>query len=452
MASSASTVSFSRSRCSAAALVRPTAHGGEHLAVRGTRRRRGGGPARWWATWGSCPWATRWASSLVNAFVIDAFGRRRRGGARGGRQATWARGDGPTRPRSWWRLLATRPTSRLPARCSRGPRSRETNASCRRASARQGGRLPTTVLCCGAVGPFYERRGRVRRAQGDAWTPLVLVGAATFVDVALDLVLVGPAGLGVPGAAVATVAAQGLSALLALALVRRLRGRSRAQAWRRARGQPGAHVRAVLSVGLPLRRADGGGELSYAGHGHARPLRRGRCRRGGRGRDQHHRGAALLGHRANHPHHGGRGAPGAGELARARDVARLGGTSISASTLGIRCSQLSRASIVNLRFDGGRAFGIVLYLRITCSVNGLFTTRPCTASTRSRSGAGSPRLVRQLAHRRVHRAFGLAFLLPARSASAMQASSSRKPADPALIGGAYLRHWTRSLARSERGK
>ena len=63
--------------------------------------------------------------------------------------------------------------------------------------------------------------------------------------------LVGPAGLGVPGAAVATVAAQGLSALLALALVRRRFAAGRVLGSGVLAAGLGAHVRAVLSVGLP---------------------------------------------------------------------------------------------------------------------------------------------------------------------------------------------------------
>lgn len=66
------------------------------------------------------------------------------------------------------------------------------------AAALDGAVAYTTVLCCGAVGPFLMNAAAAfLKAQGDAWTPLLLVGAATFVNVALDLVLVGPAGLGV---------------------------------------------------------------------------------------------------------------------------------------------------------------------------------------------------------------------------------------------------------------
>ena len=50
------------------------------------------------------------------------------------------------------------------------------------------------------------------KAQGDARTPLQLVGVSALVNVALDLVLVGPAGLGVVGDAWAAVVAQSMAA------------------------------------------------------------------------------------------------------------------------------------------------------------------------------------------------------------------------------------------------
>ncbi|HJF64358.1 MAG TPA: polysaccharide biosynthesis C-terminal domain-containing protein, partial [Gordonibacter urolithinfaciens] len=120
------------------------------------------------------------------------------------------------------------------------------------AAALDGAVAYTTVLCCGAAGPFLMNAAAAfLKAQGDAWTPFALVGAATIVNVALDLVLVGPAGLGVPGAAVATVAAQGLSALLALVLVRRRFAAGRVLGSNVLAGGFSADVRAVLSVGVP---------------------------------------------------------------------------------------------------------------------------------------------------------------------------------------------------------
>ena len=58
----------------------------------------------------------------------------------------------------------------------------------------------TVVLCCGCAGPFLMNAAAAfLKAQGDARTPLQLVGVSALVNVALDLVLVGPAGWAPPG-------------------------------------------------------------------------------------------------------------------------------------------------------------------------------------------------------------------------------------------------------------
>ena len=54
------------------------------------------------------------------------------------------------------------------------------------AAALDGAVAYTTVLCRGAVGPFLMNAAAAfLKAQGDAWTPLLLVGAATFVNLSL---------------------------------------------------------------------------------------------------------------------------------------------------------------------------------------------------------------------------------------------------------------------------
>ena len=79
----------------------------------------------------------------------------------------------------------------------------------------------TVVLCCGCAGPFLMNAAAAfLKAQGDARTPLQLVGVSALVNVALDLVLVGPAGLGAVGAARATVVAPSAAAVRAPAVVR----------------------------------------------------------------------------------------------------------------------------------------------------------------------------------------------------------------------------------------
>ena len=247
------------------------------------------------------------------------------------------------------------------------------------------------------------------KAQGDAWTPLVLVGAATFVNVALDLVLVGPAGLGVPGAAVATVAAQGLSALLALALVRRRFAAGRVLGSGVLAAGLGAHVRAVLSVGLPSAVQMAVVNLSYA-------LVTGMLNRYGvdvaaaagvglqistiAGLPCWAIGQAITTAAAQ--------CAGAGELARARDVARLGARLNIGVTLGIQVLiQLLAPAIVGLYgLDAGRA---VRHRRALPAYH-VQRERPVLRGhvqlrlVRARGRLAAPR-AGELAHRRVRRAF-----------------------------------------------
>ena len=68
----------------------------------------------------------------------------------------------------------------------------------------------------------YNAISAVLRGLGDSRTPLWCIAAATVVNVVLDLLLVGPAGMGAAGAALATVVSQILSLVIGLLfLVRR---------------------------------------------------------------------------------------------------------------------------------------------------------------------------------------------------------------------------------------
>lgn len=67
----------------------------------------------------------------------------------------------------------------------------------------------------------YNAVCAVLRGMGDSKSPLTFVAIATVVNILLDLLLVGPLGMGAAGAALATVAAQGLSFLIALVTLRR---------------------------------------------------------------------------------------------------------------------------------------------------------------------------------------------------------------------------------------
>lgn len=69
----------------------------------------------------------------------------------------------------------------------------------------------------------YNVLGAMFRGLGDSRTPLLTVTIACVVNIAGDLILVGPCGLGVAGAALATVLAQAVSVALSLLFIRRRR-------------------------------------------------------------------------------------------------------------------------------------------------------------------------------------------------------------------------------------
>ena len=82
----------------------------------------------------------------------------------------------------------------------------------------------TYVRVCSAGAVFivaYNVLGAMFRGIGDSRTPLLTVSIACVVNIAGDLALVGACGLGVAGAALATVLAQAFSVALSLLLTRR---------------------------------------------------------------------------------------------------------------------------------------------------------------------------------------------------------------------------------------
>src|SRR6059058_50409 len=92
----------------------------------------------------------------------------------------------------------------------------------------------------------------IMRAAGDSRTPLGVDIAAVALNAALDPLLIygagGWHGLGVAGAATATVIAQGLAASLYVVLA--LRGHRALPLARRAPGPP-VRLLAMMRVGLP---------------------------------------------------------------------------------------------------------------------------------------------------------------------------------------------------------
>lgn len=82
------------------------------------------------------------------------------------------------------------------------------------------------VRICSAGAVFivaYNILGSIFRGLGDSKMPLLTVTIACVCNIAGDLLLVGGFGMGVAGAAIATVAAQALSVALSLVIIRRHR-------------------------------------------------------------------------------------------------------------------------------------------------------------------------------------------------------------------------------------
>ena len=68
------------------------------------------------------------------------------------------------------------------------------------------------IICCGTVFVFgYNAVCSVLKGLGDSKSPLYFVGIATVINIVLDIILVGPLGMGTAGAAYATITAQGIS-------------------------------------------------------------------------------------------------------------------------------------------------------------------------------------------------------------------------------------------------
>ncbi len=80
------------------------------------------------------------------------------------------------------------------------------------------------ILICGAgslIIIFYNLIGAIFRGLGDSRTPLITVGIACVVNIAGDLLMCGMLGLGTEGVAIATVAAQAVSVLFSVLLIRK---------------------------------------------------------------------------------------------------------------------------------------------------------------------------------------------------------------------------------------
>lgn len=104
----------------------------------------------------------------------------------------------------------------------------------------------------GGATMFFNYLSAIIRAIGDSKTPLVFLTIACALNVVLVIVLVGPVGWGVAGAALATVVAQAVSVLLCLEFVRRRMPmlHVRREDWRVTRDDIADHLRLGLPMGF----------------------------------------------------------------------------------------------------------------------------------------------------------------------------------------------------------
>ena len=100
----------------------------------------------------------------------------------------------------------------------------------------------------------YNLIGSIFRGLGDSRTPLVTVAISTAVNIVGDLILVAGAGLGTAGAAIATVAAQGVSVAVSLLLLKK---RGLPFELRRSMLRPDREITGrILGLGIPLALSD----------------------------------------------------------------------------------------------------------------------------------------------------------------------------------------------------
>jgi putative MATE family efflux protein len=99
---------------------------------------------------------------------------------------------------------------------------------------------------------FFNYLSAIIRAIGDSRTPLVFLTLACALNVVLVIVLVGPLGWGVGGAALATVVSQAISVVLCLEFVRRRMPvlHVRRSDWRVSRAALAEHLRLGLPMGF----------------------------------------------------------------------------------------------------------------------------------------------------------------------------------------------------------
>ncbi len=107
------------------------------------------------------------------------------------------------------------------------------------------------IICCGTVFVFgYHAICSVLKGLGDSKSSLYFVGIAAIVNVVLDIILVGPFGMGTVGTAYATITAQGISFVMSLFYLKRHKTFSSMEGRRRFALQ-WDKLAAIVKVGLP---------------------------------------------------------------------------------------------------------------------------------------------------------------------------------------------------------
>lgn len=311
------------------------------------------------------------------------------------------------------------------------------------------------VISLGAVGLFLLNAAcAFLRAQGDSAGPLAIMAFSAAANVVLDFILIAGVGLGVVGAAVATVSAQGAGAAFALRLARRRYASARGMlsSLRSTRERKGVFsaARDVLRVGVPMAAQQAVINLSYVfvtawlnSYGPAIAAASGI--------------GLKISTIAGLPCWGiGQAISaavsqsiGAGMPKRAVAFARSGCLVSIAVTAGIQIVvQLGAGWFVSLFGESSQELteAAVLYLRITCSVNGVFyASMYALDSFALASGAPKLALANSLIDAFVVRA-GLAWLLSAPLGLGfigVYVAQAAAPVLPAIVGFVYLQLWTR---------
>lgn len=311
------------------------------------------------------------------------------------------------------------------------------------------------VVSLGAVGLFLLNAAcAFLRAQGDSAGPLAIMVVSAVANVILDLVLIAGVGLGVVGAAVATVSAQGAGAIFALWLARRrypsARDLLRSARDAQERGEALAAARSVLRVGSPMAVQQAVINLSYVfvaawlnSYGPAIAAASGVGLKISTiaGLPCWGIGQAISASVSQ--------SIGAGMPKRAVEFARSGLLVSIVVTVGIQIVvQFGAEGLVSLFGESSRELtqAAVLYLRITCSVNGIFyASMYALDSFALASGAPKLTLANSLIDAFIMR-MGLALLLSAPLGCGfvgIYTAQAAAPVLPAIIGFAYLRLWAR---------